>query len=189
MLKYPQVCTLMIAFYYVVLILILYQTYSTGQSNVLLKMSTVALWIVNAILYAIVICLTYYIAVAPTFRDMSLYVTGTTVFSGLCLALQCKVAFFHHQWSYPHVFVMFLSLLGMFTAFLLFGVSVDDYYYVSQMTYREGIYWFFGCFSVPLFVAMIDVVSYYGSYFFMPTAEMVYHEIEHKVSNGTCLRC
>lgn len=140
------------------------------------------MWILNAILYAVVICLTFYMAVAPTFTDQSLYVAGTTVFVGLCMALQCKVAFFHHQWSYPHVIVMFISVAGMLVYFLLIAASTSDYWDVANKTYEEGIFWFFGFFSVPLFVILIDVVSYYLQWYFMPTKEMLYHELEHSVS-------
>lgn len=163
------------------------QTYSTGKTNSLLTTEAIMVWIFNAIMYAIVLCLTFYNVVAPTFEDMGLYVAGTTVFVGLCMALQLKVAFFHHQWAYPQVTVMFISILGMFLYFLVIAQSTDDYYYVSNVTYEQGIFWFFGFFSAPLFVIYIDVIGHFLKYFFLPTREMLYRECELQVGPSITL--
>lgn len=119
--------------------------------------------------------------VAPTFEYYGLYVTGTTVFVGLCMALQAKVAFFHHQWAYPHLIAMFISVAGMFVYFLIIASVEDDYWNVAAMTYQQPIFWFFGFFSVPLFAIFIDWIEYFIQLFFRPTREMLYRELELQV--------
>ncbi len=165
------------------------QTYSTGKTNTLLVMSSIAVWILNAIFYAIVLCLTYYMALQPSFKDLSLYEAGTVAFVGLCMSLQAKVAFFHHQWAYPQATVMFISVLGMFVYFLLIAISTDTYYYVANMTYELDVFWLFGFFTGPLMAVLIDVIGYYGKWFFFPTLEMKYHEMEHAVSHFLRFQC
>lgn len=125
----------------------------------------------------------------PTFKDLSLYEAGTITFVGLCMSLQAKVAFFHHQWAYPQCTVMFISVLGMFVYFLLIAVSTSTYYYVANVTYELDIFWFFGFFSGPVICIFIDVIGYYMKWFFAPTLEMKYHEMEHYVSHFFCVLC
>lgn len=168
------------------------QTYSTGRNNTALVVKAIAVWILNAILYAVVICLMFYYAVAPTFYYYGLYVAGTTVFVGMVMALQLKVAFFHHQWAWPQVTMMCISVFGMIVYFLLVAISVNDYYYVAQHVYEEGVFWLFGMFTVPIAVAMIDWIGYYGKVMFLPTDEMLFREVEHAEEFGpvatlTCL--
>jgi len=67
--------------------------YSTGTDNVYLKPLALGMWILNAIYYAVLICLVYFYVVGPTFEAWGLYEMGTTVFFGMCLALQAKVKF------------------------------------------------------------------------------------------------
>lgn len=169
------------------------QTYKTGRTNVALTTTALGIWILNAILYAIIVCLIFYYAVAPTFEEMGLYVAGTTVFVGLCMSLQAKVAFFHHQWAWPQILVMTISVLGMLLYFLMIAVSFSDYYFVAQRVYASGIFWLFGMFFMPIVAIFIDWIGYYGKMVLMPTDEMLYREIEHEeefnsLNNLTCIR-
>lgn len=157
------------------------QTYKTGRTNVALTVPAISRWILNAILYAVVVCLVFYSAVAPSFYNLGLYVSGTTVFTGLCMALQAKVAFFHHQWSWPQVTVMAISVFGMFLYFLLISASLYDYYYEAQQTYNSGLYWLFGVFFMPMTAIFIDWIGYYGKMLLRPTDEMLYRQIEYQV--------
>lgn len=167
------------------------QTYSTGRTNVALSTTALGIWILNATLYAIVVSLVFYLAVAPTFEEQGLYVAGTTVFVGLCMSLQAKVAFFHHQWSWPHFLVMFISVGGMFLYFLMIAVSFDDYYYVAHHVYASGIFWLFGFFLMPIITIFIDWTGYYTKLLFLPTNEMLYREfmLAEKFNNLHMLTC
>ncbi|RYH31746.1 phospholipid-transporting ATPase [archaeon] len=156
--------------------------YSTSRTDKLLQVSAISKWIVNAVFYAIVVCLISYSVLAPTFTDMSLFVAGTVVFSGLCMALQAKVAFFYHQWAYPQVLAMFISVLGMILYFILIAAATWDYWYVAQETYIEPIYWYYGMFSIPIIVIFIDWLDYFIQMMFFPTDEMLFKEIQLNVS-------
>lgn len=144
-----------------------------------LTTTALAIWILNAVFYAIVVSLVYYYAVAPSFEDQGLYVAGTTVFVGLCNSLQAKVAFFHHQWAWPHYLVMFISVGGMLLYFLMVAVSFDDYYYVAHHVYGTSLFWLFGFFFMPMVAIFIDWIGYYGKMLLMPTQEMLFREFEH----------
>ena len=169
------------------------QTYKTGRTNVALSTTALAVWILNAVLYAVVVCLIFYYVVAPTFEAQDVFTAGTSVFVGLCMSLQAKVAFFHHQWAWPQVFVMALSILGMFVYFLAVSVIFDDYWHIAQAVYASGIYWLFAMFFMPIVAVFIDWFGYYGKLLFCPTDEMLYREFEHHLSFNalqmlTCMR-
>ena len=158
------------------------QVYCTGRLNALLGVGSVVQWILNAIMYAVVICLIFYYCVRPTFYPMGLFVMGTITFAGMVLSLQAKVAFYHHQWAYPQVCSMLFSLFGMHAYFLLIQWAVPDYAGVASAVYAEPIYWLFSVFTAPLTTLFIDWSIYFIRWFFCPTQEMLFREMEHKVS-------
>lgn len=164
------------------------QVYSTGRTNVLLNVRSILQWIGNAMLYATVVCLLSYNVLFPTFYHMSLYVAGTTVMIGLVLALQCKVAFFHHQWSYPQVYSMMFSFFGMFLYYMLIAVAVDEYYGVALVTYAEGVMWLWSLLTVPAAAIFIDWAAYFARYCLFPTQEMLFREFERQVLIGAVPR-
>lgn len=157
------------------------EVYVTGKENAYLNYYYIGWWILNAVAYATVICLVMYYVVSPTFESFGLYGMGTTVFSGLCMALQCKVGFMHNQWTWPQAFVMGLSVGGMLLWYIILTYSTTDYWGEGTWLYGESIFWFFGMFSVPLFTAMVDICEYYSLFFFRPNNEMLFRETEHKV--------
>jgi hypothetical protein len=157
---------------------LLSQIYATGKENVLLNVGAIAVWIFNAILYAIVICLTYYYVVGPTFKDYGLYDMGTVVFIGMIMSLQAKVSFYHHQWAYPHVISMILSMILVYIGYIILSVGVYDYYYVAIVTFGRGLFWFYGFWSMPIFTMFIDWLGYYTRMMFWPTREMLYREMD-----------
>jgi hypothetical protein len=127
-------------------------------------------------------------------------------YTGLCMALQAKVAFLHHQWAYPNVLdlisiyfyllinnlfqvvSMAISVFGMLIYYVIVSVSVDDYWYVGQTTMNQGIFWFYGMFSVPLFAVFVDWIGFFIYVFFWPSKETLFREIEHKVwIQNSCL--
>ena len=162
------------------------QTYATGRTNVYLHVGAIALWIFNALLYATVICLLFYYVVQSSFEDYSLFSMGTTVFVGACNSLQLKVMFLHHQWSALQVFIMFLSIGGMLAYLAIisqFSVNLYEYYETGYALLSENpLFWFYGFFTVPAFVVFIDIFGYDLYFFFRPTREMLYREVELKVN-------
>lgn len=158
--------------------------YSTSRSNKLLTLQAIGTWILNAVFYAIIICLCAYVILTPTFRDHDLYTAGTIVFVGMTMSLQCKVAFFHNQWSYPHFLSMGISILGMFLYFLLIAAASWDYYNVADRTFRLGIYWYYGIFTIPLVVIFIDWLVYFVQMLLYPTDEMLFREVNLPVTRN-----
>lgn len=110
---------------------------------------------------------------------------GTTVFVGACNSLQFKVAFLHHQWSSIQILLMLLSVGGMLAYLGIiskFPVNLYEYYDTGYYLLRESkLFWFYGFFTVPVFVIFIDVLGYDMYYFFWPSKETLYREIELKV--------
>lgn len=157
------------------------QVYSTGRTNVLLNVASIMQWIVNAMAYATVVCLMSYLVLFPTFYHMGLYMAGTVVMIGLVLALQAKVAFFHHQWSSPHFYSMAFSFCGMFLYYMLIAVAVDDYWGEATMAYAQPVLWLWSLLTVPLAAIFIDWAAYFTRYALFPTQEMLYRECELQV--------
>jgi Phospholipid-translocating P-type ATPase C-terminal len=160
------------------LLRIQYQVYATGRTNTLLQMRVIFLWILNAWLYSIVICLLFYYAIFPMRPHVSIFYTGTMVFVGVCNALQLKVAFMLHQWTWIQAFVFILSIFGMLAYFAAIGDAVYEYRDIPVALYNQGFFWCFGFFAVPIFVIYIDVFSYQLLSFFAPSKETLYREIE-----------
>lgn len=132
--------------------------------------------------YAVVLCVLFYLACRQSFDTWGLYDCGTVVFVGLLNSLQMKVAFFHHQWAWPNIFVMALSLFGMMVYFLIIAAAEYEYYYIANRVYLQPLFWFYGFVSVPVMVVMVDWIPYYTRLVFWPTIDMVYKEVELKVS-------
>jgi hypothetical protein len=158
---------------------------------VALQTSALMVWIFNAIMYAVVVCLIMYYAIAPSFEDMGIYTAGTIVFTGLCMSLQAKVAFFHHQWAWPQILVMFISVFGMLLYFLMIAVGQDDYWGVAQWVYGKGLFWLIAMFFMPIVAVYVDWLGYYTKLLFWPTDEMLYREFEHAATfdDNAMLNC
>jgi magnesium-transporting ATPase (P-type) len=154
------------------------QVYVTGKQNRYLRNSAIGMWILNAIAFATVLCLSFYYCVRPTFKEYSLYSMGTVCYTGLCNALQFKVAFMSHQWALPQVVSMVISVGGMLAAYVVFSNASGDYYGVSTYLFNTPMFWFFGFFSVPLFAGLIDVVEHNLNFFFRPSEEMLFREVD-----------
>lgn len=150
-----------------------------------LHTGAIALWIFNALLYATIICLLFYYSVQKSFEDHSIFEFGTTVFVGACNCLQLKVAYLHHQWSALQAFIMLISVGGMLAYLAIiskFPINLYEYYNTGyQLLSESKLFWFFGFFTVPVFVIFIDVLGYDAYNFFWPSKEMMYREIELKV--------
>lgn len=157
------------------------QVYATGRTNCKLDVRAVAVWILNAMLYATVICLINYYELQKSYEEDGLFVMGTIVFTGMVMALQAKVAFLHHQWAWPQLTMMAISVFGMLLYFLFVDEVFIDYRGVAYTVYGMGLFWMVAMFLVPMAVVMVDAVGYYAQMIFRPTNEMLYRELEHKV--------
>ena len=149
-------------------------------------MYVIGTWILNAVAYAVIICSLAFVAFGPVLAYWDLYGGGTAVYTALCMSLQWKVGFLHHQWNYLNVIMMAISVGGMLLYFYvlneLSAQYVSDYYYEANFVYSEGVYWFFCFFSIPLFTSLLDVVIHSFKLFFKPDTEMLYREVELEVS-------
>lgn len=174
------------------------ETYVVGKDNLLIGSFDVGLWFVNSVLYATVICVLGYIASFDTFTyEQGVFQMGTVIYSGMTLGLQLKIAFLHHQWSYPHVVAMIISFLLMIACF--YGVSQDeylgvtvtafeDYYKTAQHTIGPKgiaggrIYWMLGFFFIPLACLGVDAIGTYAQWLFIPTGLQLARECENRNS-------
>lgn len=141
----------------------------------------------NAMVYAVIFCLLVYLVGWDTFYDWGVFDCGTVIFTALCNTLQMKVAFYHHQWAWPHVLVMVISVAGMLLYFLIIAASTWEYYYIANHVYLQGFFWFFAFFTVPLFTVYIDWMIYYTRLMFKPKYQMLYEEAEMMVRTNQLL--
>lgn len=164
-----------------------YQVYSTGLNNTILNMRGVGLWIWNAVLFAVVFCLFFFMALKPSYHDYSLYEMGTMVYVALVLSLQLKVLFIHNLYNWIHVTAMFISLGGLFLVLVILSNDTEysyDLYYVAQKLYGDGFFWFFGVFSIPLFMFLIDIVGQSAYVFVFPTEQLHFREASREYEDG-----
>jgi phospholipid-translocating P-type ATPase (flippase) len=161
--------------------------YNTSKHNSLLVPLNIGAWIFNAMIYAVVFCLLVYLVGWDTFYTWGVFDCGTVIFTALCNTLQMKVAFYHHQWAWPHALAMFISVGGMLLYFLIIAVSTWEYYYIANQVYLTGFFWFFSFFTVPLFTVYIDWVNYYTRLMFLPKIQMLYEESEILVRSNKLL--
>mmetsp|Transcript_15593 Transcript_15593/g.14932 ORF Transcript_15593/g.14932 Transcript_15593/m.14932 type:complete len:1139 (-) Transcript_15593:763-4179(-) len=126
------------------------ETYATGRTNVYLNNTAIGCWIFNALIFATVICLLFYLACNDSFEFYGLFSMGTMVFTGAVNALQLKVILLHHQWSKIQVFIMFLSVGGMLAYFAIISllpVSLYEYFDIGlSLLSSNNLYWFYGFF-------------------------------------------
>ena len=93
--------------------------------------------------------------------------------------------FMSHQWAFPQIAVMLISIFGMFI-YLLILASINDltdmYYGVADWVLDQSIFWFFGFVSIPFVAAFTDFIGNSLYMFFYPPQEMLFHEAEITVS-------
>ena len=153
------------------------EVYSTGRTNVFLRITTIGGWILNAVVFAVTLCLLFYYAGYQSFSTLGVFGLGTTVYVGTCNALQWKVAYLFHQWDWIKVFLLVLSIFGGLAYFAVIAVSLWEYYYEAHQLYTTGFFWLYGFFAVPFFVIFLDVLVYQLYFFIAPTKEMLYREV------------
>lgn len=157
------------------------QVYESGRTNQFLNVPTVMGWVVNAIVYAVVLSTVFYYGCYLTFKEDGLYIMGTTTYTGLVMAMQGKMMFLHHQWAYPQVFFMALSIGGMlFYYWMVSFWTYDSFYDASGTLYSKPVFWLMGMFTAPLMMMSFEGLSYYTKLIFSPTKEMYYREVMHR---------
>ena len=144
------------------------------------QQTNIAGWIFNAVLYAVMICLLFYNAGHDSFTGMGLYGMGTTVFVGTCNTLQWKVVYLFNQWDWIKIFLPILSIFGGLAYFSVIAVGMWEYWHEAHVLYSSSFFWFYGFFAVPFFVIYLDLVVQNITFFFFPTREMLYREVEHR---------
>lgn len=157
------------------------QVYESGRTNQFLNVNTVLGWVGNAICYAIILSTIFYYGCFDTFKEDGLYIMGTTAYTGLVMALQGKMAFLHHQWAYPQIFFMVLSIGGMlFYYWMISFWTFDSFYAATSVLYARPSFWLMGMFTAPLIMMVFEAIAYYGRLFFSPTKEMYYREVMNR---------
>ena len=160
------------------------EVYATGRTNVYLTVVGIAGWILNAVVYAVGICMLFYYAGNMSFVPLGLYAMGTTVFVGTTNALQWKCAYLFHQWDWIKFFLFIISIFGALAYFSILSVTLWEYWYEAHQLLSTAFFWFYGFFAIPFFVIFIDVFTYNAYLFFYPSKEMLYREVEEQVKQN-----
>jgi magnesium-transporting ATPase (P-type) len=156
--------------------------YETGKANLLLGGANVIGWILNVIGYSVLLCLLFYYACRGSFSDDAIFIAGTVVYTGLMFSMQTKIIFMHHQWAYPQIVIMALSVFGLFLGYLIVQTFVyDTFYNAVPYLYSIPIFWFFGCFTAPLLTMLFEAIIWYFRLLFYPDKEMLYREVYYRV--------
>ena len=152
------------------------ETYSTGRNNEMLSPWAIGIWTFHAVVVSLLFCLLYFMALAGTYNDQSIFEFGTAVYISLILGLQAKVSFLHNQWNHIHVTLMILSII----VFYLWLLAVDslwlDYYHVAQHAFSQPLNWLFSTFTFPIIFYLVDLCGQAWYIFFAPLDEMIYRE-------------
>jgi len=158
----------------------LFQIYSTGRHNTQLSASAIALWVINAIFIAVIVSVTYFIALYDSFNTWDLYSFGTSVFISLVFGLQMKVAFLHNQWNYINVGILLLSISGFYVWIFVVdragSLLSAEYYGCGTFALSQQITWQFSTFTIPIFVGVLDLVGQSCYLFFHTPDDLVFRE-------------
>lgn len=154
------------------------ETFVTGRANTQLRPQQLMWWVFNAIMYSIIVCLFFYTAMCDSFQTWDLYSFGTTVFTGLTLALQLKVSHLTHFWTYLNALMMAISVFGYFLFLVLNSSSTmsPDYIGTAQWIYGQPLFWLFGFFGVPVTCWVYEVTSQMVVNLLYPSNELIFRE-------------
>ena len=95
---------------------------------------------------------------------------GTTVYTGLVLAMQGKVSFIAHQWAGPQIFMQAISLFGMFIMYYIAQFFIYDNLYgaVGPVLFADSTFWFMGVFTIPAICLVYEGLCYWYSCYSCP---------------------
>lgn len=158
------------------------QAYATGRDNAYLNIISIGSWILNAVIFAVILCLLCYTMLYSTFTDWSLYTFGTAVYTALCMSLQFKVSFLYHQWQYVNIFTMSISIGGMLLFYYILNQLptdyINDFYGDANFDYSQTAYWALCFITIPIMVALIDFIVHAYLLLMSPSNEMLFREAE-----------
>lgn len=167
------------------------QMYSTGRSNHHFNSYAIMMWIINAWVFGTILCLLYYYAFQLSSESDTLYVFGSSVFVGMFLSLQAKLVFLHHQWKQSQLITLSASIIAFFILLELLSLQASyengSFYSIAPHIYENPKFWFFACFTVPLILFLVDLTGYLLHWFFSPTEEMKFREIDKLETQETSM--
>jgi magnesium-transporting ATPase (P-type) len=118
--------------------------YGSGKQNIMLSKRRIFLWISNACMMGVVLCLLSFVALDATFEYYDFWTAGTFVFVALVNAMHAKMAFMHHQWNWINVFGMVLSVFGTIVVVLVLSVWGWEPLNMTENTYDFAGEWVLG---------------------------------------------
>jgi len=115
------------------------------------------------------------------------YAFGTTVFSCLVAAMNCRVAFLTHIWNQYSVAAVLLGSFGVYCAFLatytsFVGLNAQMYMVVYHLV-QTAAFWLI-LFCVPAQAMMLDLFLSFCSLEFKPTKADLLMDLEHSGKRG-----
>ena len=147
--------------------------YASGRTNTQLNVPAILGWILNAVLYAVVLCMLYFYAIS--FEAWDLDSMGTSIFTGMVFALTFKIMFMMQYWVRLGVFGIALSLGGYLLA--IWGYNMTDYFIgVVDYVYSTSLFWNFSIFMIPVTAVLIDVVWFSLKMTLQPSMEQIHRE-------------
>lgn len=162
------------------------EMYGSGKQNIMLSKRRIFMWITNAVIMGVLICLLTFQSMERTFLEYDLWAMGTLIFVALVNSMHAKMAFMHHQWTYINATAMGFSVGStLFVAWFLsaYGSQINmtwpDYDGTVEWLYARGEFWVQSFFFIPLCVGMVDFVSHSVRYNFFPDALILSHDMEH----------
>lgn len=162
--------------------------YGSGKQNIMLSKRRIFLWISNAVVLGIMICLLCYHAMNRSFLVYDLWSFGCFTFVALVNSMHCKMAFMHHQWTLLSILAMVFSVVFPLTIILLLGecgygvlgMTTSDFEGTSTWLFKRHEFWLFAFFTIPICIMMIEYTTHGVRYFLFPQKEMLARDIEQK---------
>lgn len=102
------------------------------------------------------------------------------------------MVFLSHQWAWPQVLCMSISVGGMLAYFSIVSGSSSELLGVSAVVYATPAFWFWALFTVGLVTFLVDFVPHGACALLRPSDEAVYREVAFAgvyEREGRALRC
>ena len=153
--------------------------FKEGLENKRLNVNAIGRWVLNSILYAILLCIFSYTVSFPSLLTYSLFSMGQSVFVGMVNSLHLKVIFLLNSFSHPILLSFLISIPGLYLLLYLYNLS-EFYLGVSDFVFDHGaVFFLFFSFSLPIsLLLLIDLVGYSIS-LLSPTSSP---HLDHKIA-------
>ena len=102
------------------------------------------------------------------------------------------MVFLSHQWAWPQLLCMAISIGGMLAYFSLVSANSEDLLGVSAVAYSTPIYWFWAFFTAGVATFLVDFLPHGASALLWPSDDMLYREVAKAGAyerEGRLLRC